>query len=196
MKTAVQLLLLISSFLLFCSIVKCSSAYVLTKSERMYHSADSLLHAEDFVHAQKQYENLARQSSNREIAQKAQFMSAYVHLYYKNPFGDWKKALTELEKYRKRYPKGEYIDRALTWIDFLHSIVSYETGYEQSRATSKNLKTTQTQRFRKYVIKDSLINEQKQQLQRCRHRNALLDNRIDSLRIRIDNLQNTIIELQ
>jgi outer membrane protein assembly factor BamD (BamD/ComL family) len=169
---------------------------VLTQSERMLYTADSLFHAEDFVHAQMQYDKLARESNNKELAQQAQFMAAYVHLYYKNPFGDWQKALTELEKYKQRYPNGPHINRVLTWMDFLHSLVSYESGYEKTLATSQNLKNQQRFRSQKYMFKDSVIEAQEEKLRYYRHRSTLLEQKVDSLADQIDKLQNTIIELQ
>jgi hypothetical protein len=155
---------------LLLTIEQCASVRLITVSERNLNEADSLFSSGDYLHAKIAYTKIRDIEQDSNIVQEAQYKLGYLNVFYNNPYGDWEEALREFTRYQSRFPLGRRADEINSWVTILHTIESYQDGYNSSFTQAKDLKNRTSDEVKKVntlmegmlkcaTIKDSLSNE-------------------------------------
>lgn len=129
--------------LITCSLA-CASARIVGMDQRQLYEADSLFAAESFALARQAYTKALSTYPRTPLAEHAQYMLGFLQLHHKNMFGDRDIAVKEFKKYQSEYPNGKRIEEVNTWLEMLHSIRSFEEGYNASIARVGQLENKQS----------------------------------------------------
>ena len=152
------------------AVLHCAGGRLVTVSNRVLSEGDSLFNSGDYLHAKMVYQKIRDSETDSMVLQDAQYKLGYINVYYNNPFGDWEEGLREFQRYQTQYPNGRKSEEVNSWVTLLHSIESYQSGFNNSFSQAKDFKTRSSDEAKKVqslmeallkceTVKDSLIQE-------------------------------------
>jgi outer membrane protein assembly factor BamD (BamD/ComL family) len=102
--------------------------------------ADSLFDKGNYGDAQLKYNKIKASFPGSPEARSALYALGTLHIYYKNPNGDWNAALNEFKLFAAQFPKDPRSETALSWVRVLTVLKSFDMEFKRASDQVERLK--------------------------------------------------------